>query len=223
VASKLNVNSGSRDRGIPIRLEARLARYALVAGAALAASKPAAAGVVTTVLPTPVDLLLTHPYGTDLNGDTVTDFVFFTGATVFSTLGLDILGFTGGAPAFLPLPGGHGGSPSVAFRFSIGDVIVGSSFQGFNNGLTLDEFTAPGHGFIGAEFFPNGLGSLGTTHNVGFFELENTSLVGWAYETNVNTPITVFDINAVPEPDSLSLLAFGAAALAAVRKMKNHA
>ena len=230
MARNMNVTiGGSHDSRILIRLEARLARYALAAGAALAAGKPAAAGVVTTVLPTPVNLLSTHPYNTDLNGDTVTDFVFFTGATVFSTLGLNILGLTGGGfPFLLPLFGGHGGSTSVAFRFSIGDVIgvSGSNFPGNGSAqsLTLDDFTAPGHGFVGVDLVTETSSTSSERfHNYGFYELENTSLVGWAYETTVDTPITAFDLNAtVPEPNSLALLAIGAAALATVRKMKNR-
>lgn len=58
-------------------LDSRLARYALIAGAAAAASKPAEASVIYTVEPTPIDFS-TGSHSIDVNGDGIEDF-YFTG------------------------------------------------------------------------------------------------------------------------------------------------
>lgn len=206
------------DRNIPARLDVRLARYALLAGAAIASSSPAVAGVITTVLPSPVDLIADPNYAAafPLEVD------FFSGATVFSTLGLGIRGLTAGVLDFFFF-GGHSGQTGVAFRYSIGDVIgvTGTASPG-NAGpeaLTLDDFTSPGLGFIGVDLV------FGTSNGYGFVELRGTSVLGFALENNSNTPITVFDVTAatVPEPGTFGLLALGAAGLAAVRRRKNQA
>ena len=100
-------------------------------------------------------------------------------------------------------------------RDSVGNVI-GLTTTGFPNlvggdyHLTLDDFTAPGHGFIGYSIYGG----------FAFIELEGTTLIGWARETQ-GTPITVFDLDppsSTPEPNSFTLLALGAVGLAAIRK-----
>jgi hypothetical protein len=233
------VETNSLDRAIPGRLEARLARYALLAGAAIASTKPAGAGVITTVLPSPVDLVASAPYFFDFNGNASPDVVFYTGATVFSTLALRIAGFTGAGEIDYFFVGGHGGSTQVAFDYSLGAVIGNTSSAIPGNAIahaygsdpgfiTLDDFTSPGIGFVGIDyrnyFYDAANSSYVFSNHYGFAELNGTSLVGWAYESSANTPITVFDLNApVPEPGSFALLALGVAGLGAVRKLKSQA
>lgn len=233
-------NKTEIDRNIPLRLDARLARYALLAGAAIASTRSASAGVITTVLPSPVDLAANAPYEIGFNGKNGSNIVFYTGATVFSTLTLRIAGLTGvGEPNYFFI-GGHGGSTNVAFDYSAGDVIGNTGDVTPGNALpvayptsplygfiTLDDFTAPGVGYIGVDaqenVFVTSISMFVSSNVFGFLELNGGSLVGFAYESDPNTPITVFDVTApAPEPGSFGLLALGAAGLAALRKRKNR-
>src|SRR5438105_4890100 len=101
------------------RLDARLVRYSLLAGAAIASTQPASAGVITAVGPG-VDLLSNVPF---FYGGQYISVEFFTGATIFSTLGLRIGGFSGGGPRDYFFIGGHSGATNVAFNYSIGSLI----------------------------------------------------------------------------------------------------
>jgi hypothetical protein len=201
----------------PLQLDARFARYALLAGAAFVAAKPAKASVITVVEPTPIDFTTgVHTLDVDNNG--VTDFVF---SGISSAMGESTLGFYTSSfesSSFLTV--------GVVFdQFVVNDggvqvealgtgVVIGPSQQ-YQFEEQMAEFTATGLLFAGLEFYDTN----GQLH-YGFAEFDPGQLLGYAYDNAINTPITTFDVTATttPEPGSLAMLAAGAAGLEMLRK-----
>jgi hypothetical protein len=195
------------------KLDTRFARYAILSGAAIL---PAKADVVTTVEATPIDFA-TGSHSLDINGDGLTDF-FFSGIEAYGahTTGFFTTVFLGSS--FItngPVNDGlevTGGGTEVA-ALGLGAVVgPGDVFEPQN---PMDNFTATGILFAGLEFYDtNGL------LHYGFLEFDPQMLLGYAFETSSNTPITTFNLDA-PEPGTLSLLALGVTALIALKR-KSH-
>ena len=205
------------------KLESRLARYAVLTGAALASMKPLHAGVVTVVLPSPVALGNgTGGYDWEIYGNHLSEYLFtanlssganvtgtFTGtgtATSSDAITNYILGFTNGAEAL---------TLGIQIESTTGGHLPGFWFT---RSVLTGAFTASGLHFLGLQF---GDPSNGQIH-YGFAQFDPLNLEGFAYESTPNTPITTFDITATatPEPGALELLALGAVGLAALKKRR---
>jgi hypothetical protein len=206
-----------KTKPLPFQLDARFARYALLAGAAVVSAKPAKASVITVVEPTPIDFTTgTHSLDVDNNG--VTDFVFTGLSADFgeSTLGFFTTSFSGSTfitvgVVFNEFVVNDGGLQVAALGAGV-SIGPGGQYQ-FEEQMA--EFTASGILFAGLEFFDTN----GQLH-YGFAEFDPGRLLGYAYDNLINTPITTFDITT-PEPSSFALLALGAAGLELLRRKRN--
>ena len=205
-------------KSIPFQLDARFARYALLASAAIVAAKPAKASVVTTVESTPIDFT-SGAHTLDVNGDGLIDF-YFTGLS--SAMGTSTFGY-------IPTVGQSSVIYGVAFdEFVVNEgglqvAALGTGVSiGFSGGEPFEfegamaEFTATGILFAGLEFYDTN----GMLH-YGFAEFDPGQLLGYAYESTPYATITTFTLPAaVPEPDSLKMLALGAVGLEILRRKR---
>jgi hypothetical protein len=202
------------------KLDARFARYAVLAGAAIAAAKPTKASVITTLESTPIDFTSGF-HMLDVNNDGFIDFYF---TALNNALGTQATGF------FSSLIGGSVVATSSGivldeFAVATGGLDVATLFAGqvIGPALTYQEtafmgsFLATGTLFAGLEFYD----TIGQLH-YGFAEFDPGQLLGYAYESAANTPITTFDVTqtTTPEPSSFALLALGAVGLAVLRQKR---
>jgi hypothetical protein len=188
-------------------LETRLSRYAIAAGAVVAAI-PTQAAPITVILPTPIDLSTAAFRTFDVDQDGLFD--------------LNFTSFGGGR--FFPTPprfANFGVSGIVALQLTEGvliDIASSGSFWG-SVAAILSVTTAVSPTFLAFHFGS----TAGGAQAVGFAQFSGSTLYGFAWD-QANT-ITTFDITAaptvVPEPatGALAALALGALAVAA-RKRK---
>ncbi len=210
---------------LPIQLDARFARYALLTGAAILAAKPAKASVVFTAV-TPTDFTA-GVHTLDVNGDGFNDYVF---SGVGGSQGAFVVGNTISFFEFVTFSGCCGICCS-SFSQSERDMLVldpTNSFDvmAFGTGATIGsgvsyvgcgamaDFSATGPLFMGLQFFDTN----GAIH-YGFAEFDPWNFDGFAFELLPDTSITTFDVNA-PEPGSLGMLALGAAGLEILRRKR---
>jgi hypothetical protein len=187
-------------------LETRLSRYAIAAGAVVAAI-PTQAAPVTVILPTPIDVR----NGLMLNIDGVGSAeLFFTGAG-------SSLGFVG----FIQ-PGAIAATAGVVRQLLTGvQLFSADSFSLWGPGNSFSQVfnTSPSPTFLGVGFATTN----GGYNRLAFLQFDGPLLYGYAWEQA--SSITTFDLRGssseVPEPatGALAALALGALAVAA-RKRK---
>jgi hypothetical protein len=203
-------------KSLPVQLDSRFARYALLAGAAVAAAKPAKGSVIVVVEPTPINFT-TGTHSLDVNGDGITDF-YFSGLSFATGASTSIL-LTGSGLTFAVFDGLYGIGAGTFFQaepLTAGYVIQENpSVPFFSSYATMGAFTFPGTLYLGLQFYD----TSGMLH-YGFAEFDPGQLLGYAYQSAPNTPITTFDVTATPEPGSLELLALGAAGLEVLRRTR---
>ena len=186
-------------------LDARLGRYALAAGAVVAAI-PAQAAPITVILPSPIDVR--NGYTLDIDQDGFSELYFSAIGSTLVLVGLDN-------------PGAIAGSSNFVLQLPIGVTLFSAdSFSLWSPQPELNQT-------FGSSASPTFLGVGFATTNGGynrlaFLQFQGPLLYGYAWEQA--SSITTFDINAtngVPEPatGALTALALGAVALAA-RKRK---
>lgn len=213
-------------------LERRMLLYVLAAGATLAGASSAQATAVFT-RSNAVVTLNSGPFHIDMNNDGTTDFVLIdhcvSTTSCFGSVNMYAKGYgrnavEQGRPDRLQEPAaalqvGDKIGPGPAFK-QLGFMVYGSIFSGTH---TYGPFAHTGLRFLGVGFLINGQTHFGW---IGFRSVDKytAKLIGWAYETEVNTPIRAGQgytrPNAISsaEPTSLELLATGHIAVADWRR-----
>jgi hypothetical protein len=187
-------------------LEARLTRYAIAAGAVVAAI-PTQAAPITVILPNPV-FVFTNNLELDIDGDGNRDLGIFSGAGTITGLGL--VGFGASGSMALALPTG--------FQFSSAFSSPGFWRSG-GVGLQFNTSTSTSPTFLAVGFSQ----TIGGFQRLAFLQFEGNALYGYAWEAGASS-LTTFDLRSkaeIPEPatGALAALALGALAVAA-RKRK---
>ncbi len=186
-------------------LEARLSRYAIAAGAAVAAI-PTQAAPITVILPTPINVQ-TRALNLDIDGDGATDLLFFSG----------FAGFAGAREVGIGLSGSFALALPTGFQFF--SAFPPTGFWGGTSAfLSLNTSTSPNFVAVGFDTTNGGFRRLA------FLQFEGNSLYGYACEAGASS-LTTFNLRGsssdIPEPatGALAALALGALAVAA-RKRK---
>ena len=186
-------------------LEARLSRYAIAAGAAVAAI-PTQAAPITVILPNPV-FVHSSNLDLDIDGDGNSDLRFFSGVGNIS--GFGAVGFGASGSLALALPTG----------FQFFSAFPPTGFWGGTSAfLSLNTSTSPNFVAVGFDTTNGGFRRLA------FLQFEGNSLYGYAWEAGASS-LTTFNLRGsssdIPEPatGALAALALGALAVAA-RKRK---
>ena len=189
-------------------LETRLSRYAIAAGAVVAAI-PTQAAPITVILPTPLDAR--DGFAINIDGEGSVEFIFFSG-----------IGTSAGLVGF-GQPGAIAGSAGFVRQLLTGvQLFSADSFSLWGSGFsryTLVYNTSPSPTFLGVAFATTN----GGFNRLGFLQFDGPFLYGYAWEQA--SSITTFDLRGsssdVPEPatGALAALALGALAVAA-RKRK---
>ena len=188
------------------RVESLLSRYAIAAGAVVAAL-PTQAAPITVILPTPIDVR----DGFILNIDGV------GGAELL----FSALGSSAGLVGFCQ-PGAIAGSGGVVRQLLTGVQLFSAdsfSLWGQNSAYSQEFNTSPSPTFLGVGFATTN----GGYNRLAFLQFDGPFLYGYAWEQA--SSITTFDLRGsasdVPEPatGALAALALGALAVAA-RKRK---
>lgn len=132
-------------------LDVRLARYALMAGAAVAATKPANASVIYSVEPVPIDYS-SGSHSLDLNSDLIEDF-FFSGGPLAVSGNSFSYSFTISAPmtetivasSSVSFTGcGTSGTFTTSVFFTFSSVITVSGGSSSAVGYSIDEIAVSG-------------------------------------------------------------------------------
>lgn len=193
-------------------LEARLNRYAIAAGAVLAAI-PAQAAPITVILPTPLNLSNAGLQTFDLDQDGFFDINFTS------------IGGTG--DRFIPPPSrraNFGVSGIAARQLTEGVLIdIASSGSFWGSVALLSYNTAVSPTFLALQF-GTGTSPSGPVR-VGFAQFSGSTLYGFAWDQA--STITTFDITAaptaIPEPATGALAALALGALAVVARKRKQA
>ncbi len=187
-------------------LEARLTRYAIAAGAVVAAI-PTQAAPITVILPNPV-FVHSSNLDLDIDGDGNSDLRFFSGVGNIS--GFGAVGFGASGSLALALPTGF----QFSSAFTSTDFWRGGSVR-----LQFNTSTSTSPTFLAVGFATTN----GGFQRLAFLQFEDNALYGYAWEAGASS-LTTFDLRSkaeVPEPatGALAALALGALAVA-VRKRK---
>jgi hypothetical protein len=216
---------------VPEALEKRLVKYALVAGAGLLAAPAAQAGVIYTPADVWITLTQNNPYYLNMDSIGLAEFRFNVThgtynppygalwAHVWATGG-GILGQVGGNKAYAlgqsavigPYANGNWGLAAAKMG---SQTALGARWGYWNN--VSDRFL--GLRFpVGSDMWYYGWARLSVSVDPdAYYEAH---LTGYAYESDLNTPIHV---PGVPEPGTLGLLAGGILGLAVWRRRKQQA
>lgn len=210
-------------------LERRMLLYVLAAGATLAGASSAQAGAVFTRSNAVLSLESKH-LSIDMNNDGTTDFVLtdecFSSTSCFGGVTMYAKGEgengveAGNRWAIALFPGSQVG-PAEAFK-QHGDMLAGGSYFGGRTS-SYGPFAHTRFRSLGVKFLIKGQVHYGW---IGFRSVNNfaATLIGWAYESEANTPIRVgqgftrSDSLSSAEPTSLQLLAAGHVAVADWRR-----
>jgi hypothetical protein len=205
---------------LSFQIDARFARYALLTGAALIASKPAKASVIATLL-TGADFT-SGSHSLDLNNDGIADYIFSTfthgGSSGVALMGQSSSFLFGGPLVAQMVDDIDSGAIGYDTGAIIGTDLTGQAGIFFDGIAVVNDLSENDPLFVGLRFFDgNGDGHFG------FAEYDPTHFIGVAFETDVDASITTVDLttsSTAQEPRSLEMLAVGAAGLELLRRRR---